>query len=167
MIILAYYKDLNSLFAKLKEDIHESLATDVFDDVIDMQQEEIQTKVYDAYDDGPFVYERRYEDGGLLDKRNNIATFYHSGDGVEMLIQNITKGHPRYKYADTYIVPIIVGGDGAYGMNYDFPYNRLNTQYKFLNSRDFISSTKERLKSENMHVISLEQSLASKGYRFY
>lgn len=163
---MAYFKDLKSLFTKLKEDIHESMATDVFDDVIDIQQEEIQTKVYGAYD-SPFEYKRRYEDGGLLDKSNNIATFYYSGDGVEMLIQNITKGHPEHRYADTYIVPIIVGGDGAYGMNYDFPYNRLNTQYKFLKPRDFISSTKERLKDENMHVISLEKSLASKGYRFY
>lgn len=158
---MAYYKDLKSLFAAMQKDMHEVMADEVYETVVEVQQEEIVREVYDAYE--PYQYERRGENGGLLDKNNNRATFFTVNGGMQMLVQNVTKGQDNGRY----ITPLIVGGDGAYGMEYDYKTNRDGTSWKYLQERDFISSTMRRLERTLEAHEAMRRGLAKRGYNFY
>lgn len=150
---------LNKFIKKLEQDIQNTLATEVFDTVVDIQSQEIQNKVYDVY--SPYRYERRGAQGGLLDARNNIATFSNTGSRIEMIIQNTTKG----KNNGEYITPLIVGGDGYKAMEYDFKRNRDGTQDKYLKPRDFISTTMQRIQRTLEVHDALEIGLMKRGYK--
>lgn len=157
---MARKQTLNNLVKKIEQDIQNTLASDVFDAVVNIQSQEIKREVYDAYT--PFEYQRRGAQGGLMDAKNNIATFTNTGGRIEMLIQNITKGRDNGEY----ITPLIVGGDGYKGMEYNYKYNRDGTQDKYLKPRDFVSATMNRLKRTlEVHDV-IKTGLIKRGYRF-
>ena len=71
------YEDLDSLFADLLEDIQTSVAQEIAEQIIDIEQDIIDENVYETFE--PRVYERR-EDGGGLRSRENMDIKIKSND---------------------------------------------------------------------------------------
>lgn len=167
--MLAYYKDLNSLFKHLQQQvIPDVLEQDVLPVVQKTQSEMVEKHVYDAYSPSspngePWVYERRRYNGGLSDPRNMMASFYTVTGGYEMLVQNITKGSDD----NFYITPLIEYGDGYGGLQYKYKQNRDNTSWQYLRGRGFIHETIQELKRTLNHVKSFERGLRRHGIRTY
>ena len=148
-------KNLKELEKELYKRINIALDTEVADTVKEVMTDHIIQDVYDAYE--PTAYQRRYDDGGLLDPDNIIATLGNNG---EMLVQNITLGSEYYYIpsikrsfrsanADKFISPII-----EYGIDYDvvdvFP-------------RPFIQNTHDDLAQNHYHTQAMKQSLKKQG----
>ena len=148
-------KNLKELEKELYKRINIALDEDVADTVKEVMTDHIIQDVYDAYE--PTAYQRRYDDGGLLDPDNIIATLGNNG---EMLVQNITLGSEYYYIpsikrsfrsanVDNFIAPII-----EYGKGYDvvdiFP-------------RPFIQNTHDDLEENHYHTQAMKQSLKKQG----
>ena len=152
------FKDLKSLEKYLQGQINSSLQIDVAKDVVGLMKKNIETEVYAKYTpSGTNQYERRREDGGLLDDSNYLIE--PIAEGVS--ITNITTdgGHSE-NFGDyitdpnTWIVPII-----EYGKGYSWE-NSLMYQKPF--ARPFVSETREQLKS-GLAKQFLKNSLSKKG----
>ena len=148
-------KNLKELEKELYKRINIALDTEVADTVKDVMTDHIIQDVYDTYE--PTAYQRRYDDGGLLDPDNIIATLGNNG---EMLVQNVAMGNEYYYIpsikrsfqsanVDNFIAPII-----EYGKGYDvvdiFP-------------RPFIQNTHDDLEENHYHTQAMKQSLKKQG----
>ena len=76
-------RELKKLF---KKQIATAMRTDVVPLTKELQSENVQTEVYDAYspstpDGEPFVHERRKENGGLASQKNMRHRVKEQGDG--------------------------------------------------------------------------------------
>ena len=81
---------------------HVSLATfsldkeaEVVEEMKDIEREVIEERVYAVF--SPKVYERRYEDGGLMDKENMLEEVSISKNDITVEITNLTQGNPTYR----------------------------------------------------------------------
>ena len=70
-------KNLKELETELYKRINKALDEDVADTVKDVMTDHIISDVYDAYE--PVAYQRRYNNGGLLDANNIISTMGDNG----------------------------------------------------------------------------------------
>lgn len=66
------FDNLDQLLAHVKRQIDDTMQDEVAKEVVDTMQAEIQNTVYGAYQ--PRVYNRRFENGGLLDEDNIEVT---------------------------------------------------------------------------------------------
>lgn len=130
------FKNLNDLMKHIEKDVTDVLKNEVADTAKSHMQEAIQADVYDIYT--PEHYERRLENGGLLDSNNIEATV--SGD--TLTIRDIAPLDNGYDLDD-----IIVHGYGTQ----PFP-------------RNYVSSTAERLLKTNDHTEAMKKGLKGKGY---
>lgn len=148
-------KNLKELEKELYKRINIALDTDVADTVKDVMTDHIIQDVYDKYD--PTAYQRRYNDGGLLDSENIVATI---GDDGELLVQNVTMGSGTYYIpnikktftsanADKFITPVI-----EYGKGYDVVD---------IEPRPFIQNTHDDLEQNHYHTEALKRSLKKQG----
>lgn len=134
------FNNLNSLFAHLEKEIRHTLQDEVAETVKDHMSETIQLNVYNTY--SPMYYERRGEQGGLIDKRNMEATV--NGDTLTVKdIAPLDNGSTKYD-----LDAIIEFGWG----NQPFP-------------RPFYDGTEERLLMTNDHVNAMKQGLRNRGYK--
>lgn len=103
------YEDLDSLFADLLKDIQTSVAQEIAEQIIDIEQDIIDENVYEAFE--PRVYERREDGGGLRSRENMDIKIKSNDNGVTVEVTNITKGNSDYKnYYRGYIQPSIEEG---------------------------------------------------------
>ncbi len=133
------FKNLNDLFAHIQKDISDTLEHEVAEEVKETMSEAVQTSVYDTYD--PFVYTRRFNNGGLMCTNNMKSRV----EGNTLTVTNETpldNGRTDYSLTD-----IIVNGLGRQ----PFP-------------RDFISQTEENLDITKNHVWVMKQGLKNRGY---
>ncbi len=132
-------KNLDDLFAHIKKDIQNTLEHEVAEEVKETMSQVVQTSVYDVYD--PFVYTRRFNNGGLMSTKNMKSRV----DKNTLTVANETpldNGRTDYSLTD-----IIVNGLGRQ----PFP-------------RDFISQTEENLDITQNHVWAMKQGLKNRGY---
>ena len=111
--------EFDLLMERLKEELRD-VAPAIAEEMKNIEQEVINEVVYNAY--SPTYYERRYEDGGLSDKKNMKHDIEETANGFNITVKNITKGHEGYYMADGhtdgYIADIIEEGKGyGYGLD--------------------------------------------------
>lgn len=134
------FKNLASLMKHIEKDAQETLETEVAETVKDHMSETIQLNVYNSY--SPLTYERREEQGGLIDKNNMEATV----NGNTLTVKDIApldNGNTQYELG-----AIIEFGWG--NMPFERPY---------------YDDTEERLLATNDHVKAMKQGLREKGYK--
>lgn len=90
--------------------------------VKDEEQKAIDKTVYDAYKPGtedgePWVYKRRRDNGGLRSRDNMKVNVKRVGDGIELSVENITKGANGYEISEGI----------EYGTGYEYTSNRDGT----------------------------------------
>jgi|LSQX01.2.fsa_nt_gb hypothetical protein len=160
------FRNMSELSKALEKHIKQSMENEVAEVVKDVMQEKINDEVYMSYrhssgDSGrqePYRYERRYYEGGLID-RDNIAHEV-SKDGT-LTVENIAKG----KDSGDDLAPLIeMGHNKGYG-SYDYTSNRDNTQDQYLQPRPFIAKTREELQKEGKHIKALKDGLKKQGLR--
>lgn len=156
------FKNLEEMAKYLaKNQIKKALENEVAEKVRDLEQLNIDSQVYERYNivDGtqqePYIYQRRYDDGGLRDRKNMTAATKETSNGVQLSVENVTKG----KDDNFVIAGLIEYGDGFDGMNYTYKENRDGTSYQYLNSRPFTKSTIQELKETGEHVKALAEGL--------
>lgn len=133
------FKDLNSLFKHIETQIQDTMTDEVAETVKENMAETIQANVYNAY--MPQYYNRRFEDGGLLDQNNMEVTEIPDGISVRDVAPLDNK---RTDYALDEIV--------VEGMGY-MPW-----------ARDFYFDTADKLSANQEHVTALKQGLKRRGY---
>jgi len=69
---------------------------------IELMTQSIEEEVYDRY--SPKQYERRREDGGLIDEKNYTYSVKFDKDGITVYMKNITRGVGRAFMIDEGIV---------------------------------------------------------------
>lgn len=154
-------KNLKELEKELYKRINTALDTEVADTVKEVMTDHIIQDVYDKYE--PKLYQRRYNDGGLLDPENIIATL---GDDGELLVQNITLGadtvygqdpsgfgYYNSRNANEFITPIIETGIG---------YDVSKWKYNGV-PRPFMENTHNDLEQNHYHTEALKRSLKKQG----
>ena len=108
-------QDIDTLMKNLEERIaaaaSKALSDKVFPLVWDMMQENIEADVYGAYT--PARYQRRYDNGGMIDPRNIQGTM--SDDGLSLTVQNVTPPNPVNGTTNKDLPTVIELGDkGGY-----------------------------------------------------
>lgn len=157
MLAKKTFNNLKDLELYLKNVVNDVLSDEVAEMVKDKQQDHIMDDVYLQYNivDGqrkePYVYDRRYYEGGLVDRDNIVAKVE---DGT-LTVTNITKGQDG---VDNLAGLIEYGDNSAYGQ-YDWKYNRDNTQDQYLSPRPFIENTRREIAEKKLHVSSLKKGL--------
>ena len=120
-------KNLSDVEKYIKTIVNISMEESVIPDVQADFSENANADVYGVYD--PYFYDRSYS------LRDNQDTYRVDKEGD--MEYSITVDHPQAK--------LIEYGDGADGLHYEYPYNRDDTAWKFLNPRPFYRHTVERL----------------------
>lgn len=160
---MASFKNLDSLMKHIAEKVNESLGDEVANMVIDKQQEHINDDVYMQYNivDGqrkePYRYKRRYFEDGLIDRDNIVAKVK---DGT-LTVTNVTEGQDGL---DNLAGLIEYGGGKGYG-DYDWKYNRDNTQDQYLQPRPFIDNTRQEIAEKSLHKKALIEGLKKRGIK--
>lgn len=144
---MAYFKDLNSLFAKINSDIDNSLKTDVAFTVIEKLKGNIKTEVYAKYT--PTQYNRQYDNGGLLDDDNFSIT--PVGNNAIHIRSTRSDGNKD--------VAAIV----EYGFYYDWTNSRIAQMQPY--PRPFHGKTESDLIKDKEHVEAMRKGLIRRGYK--
>lgn len=106
-------------------------------------KEAIEYEVYAKYT--PTVYQRRREDGGLLDESHMIHKIEMHGSRITVTLYNNTLGNQDYKYSSNdYIDSIIVSGDGYTWKGSNIYNNPIQ--------RDFYTETERLLQETNIRT---------------
>ena len=149
---MAEYSSYEALFAALQQSINETMVDEVATSAKETMQAEIQDVVYGVYT--PKVYERRYDNGGLIDEEN-----YHSelvADGT-VAITNDTPINDVYGGTEPpSLAEQIITGQGYNYQGYG--------SGAYLQPRDFISATEEALIQTGAHVEALKTGLTKRGF---
>lgn len=134
------FKNLDDLMKHIEKDVQDTLKNELAEEVKETMSRAVQTSVYDVYD--PFVYTRRFNNGGLMSTKNMKSRV----EGNTLIVVNETpldNGRTDYSLTD-----IVVKGLGRQ----PFP-------------RDYISQTEERLDLTKNHVWAMKQGLKNRGYK--
>jgi hypothetical protein len=156
------FKNLTELNKYLNQQMREVMENEMAAMVKKKESESVEKNVYEAYqpENGkPFVYERRKTNEGLADERNMKHKVKNIKDGVELSVENTTKGKDQNFRLDT----LIEYGDGTDGKEYQYKTNRLNTADEYLRDRPFTEKTEESIAQSNEHVEVMKNSLKSRG----
>jgi hypothetical protein len=148
---LAYSSNWASLENQLKLKVSDTLRTNVFEEVKKVEQEHIQSDVYDVY--SPFVYERRGYSGGIIADENIILTEI---DNFNIEVVNITDPNPYARDGatiDKFLPELIEYGNGNDNY-YDYPAP---------DARPYIANTKEDLAQNKQHIKAMCYGLKQRG----
>ena len=148
---MATYSSLTELFASLQQSINETMVDEVATVAKETMQAEVQNTVYSVYN--PKMYERRYDQGGLIDEENYHAELVADGT---VAITNDTPINEVYGGDDSMsLTEQIIEGKG---------YNYGNGSEPYAQPRDFISATEEDLIKTGAHVEALKVGLSKRGF---
>ena len=148
---MKWVNSLDALNSLLLQDIADSLETIKVSDIEDSMINAIHSVVYNAY--APTQYKRRYENGGLGDKRNIVGEPTINGlNEVELVIRNVAKGSEQTSIE---IDQIIVEGVG-----YTWTESGIYRRQPF--PRDFYAET--RLEVEKYLLQRVKEELNKRGW---
>ena len=149
---MAEYSSYEALFAALQQSINETMIDEVATAAKDTMQAEIQNTVYSVYE--PKVYQRRYDNGGLIDAANMKSELIADGT---VAITNETPINDAYGGSDSpSLAEQIITGQGYTYQGYGAG--------AYLQPRDFISATEDDLNSTGAHVEALKVGLTKRGF---
>lgn len=149
------YDDVDDLVKDLENEISKEVALNVAEEMKDIMIEVIDEVVYNQYT--PREYRRRGEIGGLSDKNNIKEDMKVIKNGIEISIENTTKGNDRYSNAYGYtsgeISDIIESGRGyGYGLN------------EVIGARPFQKTTQDYINYTDRIDKIVENTLTKKGW---
>lgn len=153
------FKTTKELYDYLQMKIADSLQNEVFEEVRDVEQKNIDSTVYKSHT--PKAYQRRGEDGGLIADENIVKEMI---DDNTLSVRNETPANldSQYKRAtDKNLPELIEYGDGYNGTHYDYPYGE--NRDKFMSARPFTQNTIEELEQTKAHVAALKKGLKRNG----
>jgi hypothetical protein len=151
---LPLFNNFSSLKTYIKDSVKETLQNEVFEEIRDEEQKNIQSEVYDVY--SPRKYRRRGMNGGLISDEN-IKPILINDTTLEVI--NETPPNAGYNGTTNKNLPeLIEYGEGYKGYHYDYP-----TDPAFTSPRPFTESTIQSLKQSKRHVAALKRGLKSKG----
>ena len=158
------FTNLNELKMYIQAQINSTLENEVVDEVTNKAIEEARKNVYGAYYYSqtyePVIYDRRYEDGGLIDPENFKGSMPQPG---VIEIRNITPPHPRYDLGNVFnLSELIEYGDGGPGGYYNFPKGE-GTYGDFHPPRPFMNPTKEKLSKGDTLKNIIKEGLKRRG----
>lgn len=143
------FNDIDALFNALLDDIKNSVSEEVSKEMIKIEQEHIDSQVYNAYT--PKEYSRRLDNGGLRSEGNMQSTINRTNDGIEVTVHNSTTGNLLYgNYWEGEIQNFIE--EGIYMWNCDCP------------PRPFIDDTQEEIDNSNRIEEAVERALNKLGW---
>ena len=134
------FKNLNSLFKHIEKQVQDTMIDEVAETVKENMAETIQANVYNAY--MPQYYNRRFDDGGLLDENNMEVTEIPNGISVRD-VAPLDNGKTQPALDE-----IIVKGMGY------MPW-----------ARDFYFDTEDKLSANQEHVTALKEGLNKRGIK--
>jgi hypothetical protein len=144
-------EQLKNLKTKLKSKIDDALRNEVAEIVTETMLSNIKTEVYDAYN--PKRYERRYDDGGIVDEGNIVSKV----KGNTLTVENITMSNKEYlpKGEKPFkIAGVIEHGSGAGYGEYD---------YYDPGARPFLEETRNDLIKNKQHIDAIKKGLKRQG----
>lgn len=146
--------NFNALTKEIQKRIDKSLKNEVFEEIRDVEQKNIDEYVYDVYQ--PKIYKRRETNGGLIDDKNIVGELIKSG---ELEVTNVTKPNSDYNGTTNKDLPYLIeNGLGEKGYKYDYP-----ADLPYVYPRPFTEKTKEELIKTKKHVKALEKGLKNNG----
>lgn len=89
------FNNVEELRRALIKDLQEAVIKEVVKEMKDIEREVIEERVYAVF--SPKEYERRYDDGGLMDEENMLEEVSISKNDITVEITNLTQGNPRYR----------------------------------------------------------------------
>lgn len=140
------FDDLESLLEYVEDDIENVMLTEITEEIKDKEVEVIEEVVYGAYD--PLYYQRRREQGGLMDKDNMTSYIEKYPDGeIVLFVENDTKVSPATYDSDRNDdLDIIIEN----GMGGNEPYSK---------PRRFTEETQNRIDREMVLERALKRNL--------
>lgn len=158
------FNNIKELEKYMNKQMSEVMNNEMAQMVKKKESESVEKNVYQAYqpsspDGEPWKYERRRTNGGLADIRNMTHEVINSGNGVELTVENKTKGKDQNFEIDD----LVEYGDGYNGKEYEFKKNRDGTAQQYLRPRPFTQRTKEDILMTNKHVDTMRKGLKSRG----
>lgn len=155
------YNSISAALAAVKKKIlakvNEALKNEVTEAIQDEEIMAIVSTVYSAYGNyntgEPNEYVRRYDEGGLVDRKNMISEVH---DGV-LSVYNLTPANSDYGNAGYFASEIVINGGP-----YQFKKGAF-TWGDFHDPRDFIADTYEGLRRSKAHVTALKEGLSRQG----
>lgn len=146
----------------LLKSVQEAMEVTVAPKVKQLQSENVERVVYDAYT--PNYYVRRENNGGLSDVRNMEHISDIVGNSVLMVVHNLTMSNESY--LPTGETPFEIAGVIEYGRGsgmgiYNYPYG--TEASKFLKARQFIKKTQDDLDNGKLYQY-LKEGLRKQGY---
>lgn len=146
------YTDVNALLKDLKNDIEDTLAKEVFDEVRDIELRHVEEDVLSAYH--PKIYQRRTT-GGIADEKNIVGEFRD----MQLVVDNITpfeSGYGTYNHG-VGLADLINDGESRNGYFYDYPG-------EFTQPRPFIDNTIDEIEHTDFVENALKSGLKRHGY---
>jgi hypothetical protein len=156
------FKNLTELNKYLNQQMRDVMNNEMAQMVKTKESESVEKNVYQAYTPNngePFVYQRRRENGGLADTKNMMHQVKNVANGVELSVENRTKGKDDKFQLDT----LIEYGDGTDGKEYEYKSNRDGTADQYLRARPFTERTEEAIAQSNEHVQIMRNGLKTRG----
>lgn len=121
----------------------------------ELMTQSIEEEVYDQYT--PTQYERRREDGGLIDERNYNYSVKFNKDGITVYMKNITRGVGRAFMIDEGIVT----GKGFYDWTESAIYKR---QQAGGFPRDFYTYMEVLVEDDDKFKNIIKKQMGKKGW---
>jgi hypothetical protein len=160
-----FFNSTKDLFKYINEQIEDTMKDEVLETVRDVEQEKIQEVVYDAYRPTEDRWERRYSNGGLMDRDNiRIEEFDKTNDGYSMFIKNMTGGNPTANPVQDFTdAPNYLAGIIEYGRPDKKGYYTWGSNHDFMKPRPFTYETIRELERTLLHVHAMKRGLRRRG----
>lgn len=161
---MAQFKSLKALKEYLEKSVETALKDEPPKAVKNLMIKHILRDVYMVYQ--PRRYQRRLNNGGLLDEKNIIID---PKDHNTVEIYNITKRNTIYTNDYTagqmYLTPVIEFGHEVAEEKGYRGYTYPNSYKEYYKKRPFISNTRKSLATSKSHVKALQESLKRLGIK--
>lgn len=142
---------LEELMVKLQEQVQDVVKNNVVETIKDVETEHIREDVYNTYT--PTMYQRRYENDGLIDKENMKEVIKKEDNTISLDITNDTLENQDYPNADQdYIDSIIENGEG-----YTWKNSQIYQEQPY--PRPFTENTYKDLEENKQHITALKEGL--------
>lgn len=160
-----FFNSIRDFEKYLNEQMAKVLITDVAQVVKNKEQEKVITEVYDKYQPGtpdhePWVYKRRGWQGGLADQSNMNSYVTNTLGGVELTVENVTKGQDD---TNLNIADLVEYGDNQGHGQYDYKKNRDGTANEYLAARPFQEDTVTELEMTGEHIDAFKLGMRRQG----
>jgi hypothetical protein len=142
------FKNMKDLQAHLQSKVNDALNNEVAETVKQVEQETVESAVYDAYTPSRYIRRGAYG-GGLGDKANMV----HTVSNGKLIVENVTPQNPGYRhgsYGTDKIAGMVEGGH-----SYDYWADAF--------PRPFTAETIQRLNQTDEVKTALVQGLKRNG----